>query len=369
MKALLLTFLLRLSGFIFLLLSSGLYLSAQFIGSNLTMIPVSSGYETFERSGNAMTINYDLSDELFWGVNYQRVLFPVHRGYDTLAGQNLVYASYTLDSLIKSDNSYAVSFGNITGLVLDSMDVRLGHVKYSGTNDTIFLTLVGLDALNFTDGAVAFRDTIVLNTPLSPGNNLTNTVALRWKPNFTMGNSPIGLNIEFVGSLQDTLALEGGYGIYPTPNSCTDSSWDKARKSLFYANSYAYWSNFNLILPTNVGGDIFYNCDTTLTKDTADSESYIQNWSISSYVSAPQIGIEEQEEIQLTIYPNPAGNIVQVKTVVPVTMARVYNSSGIGVKTCASPVNIDVSDLNNGIYIFTFEYENRKVHKKVVIQH
>src|SRR5687767_1198465 len=218
------------------LLCSGLHLSAQFIGSNYTMIPISSSYEAFERSGNAMTINYDLSDELYFGVNYQRVLFPIHRGYDTIAGQNLVYASYTLDSLIKSDNSYTVSFGNITGLVLDSIDIQLGHVKYSGANDTIFLTLIGLDTVNFPDGPVAFRDTIVLNSPLSAGNVLTNTVALRWKPNFSMGNSPIGLNIEFVGSLQDTLALMGGYGIFPAPNSCTGIPRDKARKSTLYAN-------------------------------------------------------------------------------------------------------------------------------------
>lgn len=333
------------------------------------MIPVSSAYETFERSGNAMTVNYDLSDELFWGANYQRSLFPIHRGYDTIAGQNLVYASYTLDSLIKSDNSYTVSFGNITALVLDSIDIQLGHVKYSGANDTIFLTLVGLDAVSFPDGPVAFRDTVVLTSALSSGNILTNTVTLRWKPNFAMGNTPIGLNIEFVGSLQDTLALMGGYGIFAAPNSCTDDTLDKARKSLFYANSYAYWSNFNLLLPTNVGGDLFYDCNGNVLKDTLDSESYIQNWSISSYVSAPQIGIEEEEEIQLTIYPNPAGNIVQIKTVVPFTAVRIYNSSGICVKTSAAPANIDVTDLNNGIYIFTFEYENRKVHKKVVIQH
>jgi hypothetical protein len=348
---------------------SCLSLGAQFIGSSPSMVLVPGSYQTVERSGNAMAINYDLSDELFWGVNYQRALFPIHSGYDTITGQNLVYALYTIDSLIKSDNSYTISFGNITNLVLDSMDVQLGHVKHSGTNDTVFFTLVGLNANGFPGGPVLYTDTVILNSPLSSGNILTNITTLRWKPGFSMGNSPIGVQINFVGSLQDTLALLGGYGIYPDPNSCTDSSWDKARKSLFYANSYAYYSNFNLILPTNVGGDVFYNCDTIVTKDTADSESYIQNWAITSYVSAPSIGISEEEQIPLTIYPNPANNIVQVKSVVSFTRLDVYSGSGTCVKTCPNPVNIDLSGLGNGIYIFVFEYENRKVHKKVVIQH
>lgn len=344
-------------------------LYAQYIGSSPVFIPVQFNYDQVDRSGNAMTINYDESDELFWGANYQRALFPIHRGYDTIAGQNLVYGLYTLDSLIKSDNSYTIAFNNISNLMLDSMDIELGHVKHSGTNDTLFFTLLGLDTVNFPNGPVVYKDTVVLISPLSPSNILTNTYSLRIKPGFPMGNSPIGLKIEFTGSIQDTLALLGGYGIFPAPNSCTDSSWDKARTSLFYSNSYAYYSNFNLILPTNTGGDVFYNCDSILTKGAEDSESYIQNWAITSYVSAPSIGINEEEALALTIYPNPADNIVRVNSVVPYAVLRVYNGWGACVKTVANPHLIDISDLNNGIYIFAFEYENKTVHKKVVVQH
>ncbi len=276
---------------------------------------------------------------------------------------------YTLDSLIKSDNSYSVSFGNITNLVLDSMDIELGHVHHSGSNDTIFFTLVALDTVNFPDGAIMFKDTLVLTSPLSSGNILTNTVALRWKPNFTMGNAPIGLQIEFVGSIQDTLALMSGYGIFAAPNSCTGIPRDKARKSLFYPNSYAYWSNYNLILPTNAGGDLFYDCNGNVLLDTSDSESYIQNWSISSYVSAPSIGIEEEGQVELTIYPNPVSNIVYIKTVLPYNRLTIYNSSGQRILTTSNTPNIDLTDLNNGIYIFAIEYEHTTVHRKVVIRH
>ncbi len=356
------------AGVLAILLCFAVNLQAQYLGSNSNMFPVSFQYEHVERSGNVMAINYDESDQAIFGVNYNRALFPIHRGYDTIEGQNLVYASYTLDSLIKTDNSYQVPFANISGLVLDSMDIQLGHVKYSGVNDTLFLTLLALDTVNFPNGPIAYKDTIVLTSATSPGNILTNTIPLRWKPNFTMNDQPIGLKIEFVGSLQDTLALVGGYGIYPAPNACTDSSWDKARKSFFYPNSYAYYSNYNLLIPTNVQGDIFYNCDSSLVKDTADSESYIQNWAITSYVSAPEIGIEDVELSYLTIYPNPASNIIYIKTVQHIANAKVYNCSGACVKTFADPLYMDIADLNNGIYIFAFEYENRTIHKKVVIQ-
>jgi hypothetical protein len=343
-------------------------LSAQYMGIHSSQIPVSFQYNDVERSGNSMTVNYDQSDELNYGLNYKRALFPIHRKYQALPGQNLVYALYTLDSIIKSDNSYTVAFGNVSGLVLDSIDIELGHVKHSAANDTLIFTLLGLDTVNFPNGPVTYKDTVVLTTSLSPSNILTNTVALKWKPNFTINNQPLGLKIEFTGSIQDTLALLGGYGIYPAPNACTDSSWDKARKSFFYPNSYAYYSNFNLILPTNIQGDIFYNCDSLATKDTADSESYIQNWAISSYISSPEIGIENENLPYLTVYPNPASNIIYLKGVDYISVARVYNCSGECVKTFIQPTYMDITDLNDGIYIFAFEYENRTVHKKLVIQ-
>ncbi len=351
-----------------ILFGTAIGLHAQYPGTNPHMIPVSFSYEEVERSGNSMTINYDMSDELVYGINYKHVLFPIHRGYDTLPGENLVYASYTLDSLLKSDNSYVIPFSAISGLVLDSMDIELGHVKHSGPNDTVFLTLLGLDTDNFPGGPGVFRDTVVLTAALSSGNILTNTTALRWKPNFTMNSTPIGLQIEFVGSLQDTLALMGGYGIFPAPNACTDSSWDKARKSFYYPNSYAYWSNFNLILPTNIEGDIFYDCNDNIIADSSDSESYVQNWSITSYVSAPEIGIETEYLSHLTIYPNPADNIIYIKNVDNIAAVNVFAGSGELVKTFIHPNYLDVADLTNGIYIFAFKYENRTVHKKVVIQ-
>jgi len=350
-------------------ISSAVCLQAQYIGTQSPGIPVYFQCNNVERSGNSMSINYDQSDELVYGINYNHSLFPIHRGYDTIAGENLVYALYTLDSLLKSDNSYAIPFSAINNLVLDTMDIELSHVKYSGSNDTIFLSLVALGVNNFPGGATLFKDTVVLTSPLSVGNILANTTTLRWKPNYLMNNTPVGLQIEFVGSTQDTLALVGGYGIYPAPNMCTDSLvGDQARNSIYYSNSYAYWSNFNLILPTAIGGDIFYDCNNNTVKDSTDSKSYIQNWSITSYVSAPQIGIENEETTHLTIYPNPASNIIFIKGVEDIANARVYNSSGSLVKTFANPMILDVADLNNGIYIFAFEYENRTVHKKVVIQ-
>jgi hypothetical protein len=248
------------------------------------------------------------------------------------------------------------------------MEIQLGHVKHSASNDTLFLTLLSLDTVNFPGGPWLFRDTVVITTALSPGNILTNTVAFSWKPNYTMNNQPVGVKIEFSGSLNDTLALMSGYGIYPAPNACTDSSWDKARKSFFYPNSYAYYSNYNLLLPTAAQGDVFYNCDSSLVKDTADSESYIQNWAITSYVSAPEIGIEPQTTGYLTIYPNPAGNIIYIKGVDYLAAAKVYNCSGACIKTFVSPSSMDITDLNNGIYIFAFEYENKTIYKKVVVQ-
>ena len=347
----------------------GMALYAQYPTQYQSFIPLEFNYtENFsQRSGNLLTVNYDQNDEAVFGVNYRRALFPLHRKYASLTGQNLVYALYSLDSLIKTDNSYSVKFSDLAGLTLDSISIRLGHVKHSGGNDTLILSLISLTTGNFPGGSLLYSDTLVISSSLSPAGILTNTNTFTWSPGYLLDDQPVGLKIEFTGSVQDTLALLGGYGIYPAPNTCTDDSLDKARKSNFYANSYAYWSNYNLILPTAVGGDLFYNCDSLITKDTSDSESYIQNWAVTSYVSAPEIGIEQENDELLTIYPNPSGNIVYVKSVDPVDGIRIYNGSGALVKTLQSQAFVDVTDLNNGIYIFALDYENKTVRKKVVV--
>lgn len=343
-------------------------LRAQYPGSFTSAIPVSFSYDQVNRSGNPLTINYDESDELIFGLNYQRKLFPVHRGYDTLVGQHIVYALYTMDSLIKTDNSYTIPFYDAPGLTLDSVDIQLGHVNNSGSNDTLIITLLKLDENNFPNDSVKIVDTIVLSTSLSFGGVLTNTVNYRWYPSYYMNDQPFGLKFEFIGSLQDTLALMGGYGIWPAPNACSDSSWDKSRKSFFYPNSYVYWSDFNLILPTAAGGDLFYNCDTIPTKDTADSESYVQNWAITSYVSAPEIGLSTANDLHLTIYPNPTGNIVYFANVDKVDRVSVYNASGALVLAAKAVNKIEIAELPNGIYIFALQHENRTTYKKLVVQ-
>ena len=48
---------------------------------------------------------------------------------------------------------------------------------------------------------------------------------------------------------------------------------------------------------------------------------------------------------------------------------HVYDCSGACIKSYIYTSSLDVTDLNNGIYIFAIEYEKRTVHKKVVIQH
>lgn len=355
-------------GLITLLFTLSLSLKAQFPGTFTQAIPVDFSYDQVNRSGNPLTINYDESDELIYGLNYQRKLFPVHRGYDTIPGQHIVYALYTMDSLIKTDNSYTIPFYDAPGIMLDSLEMVLGHVNHSGGNDTLIITLLKLDAAHFPNDTIELVDTIVLSTPLSPGNVLTNTVNYRWYPSYWMNDQPFGIKLEFTGSLQDTLALMGGYGIWPAPNACTNSSWDKSRKSFFYANSYVYWSDFNLILPTAAGGDLFYNCDTIPTKDTADSESYIQNWAITSYISAPEIGLSDEDQFYLTIYPNPASNIVYFKNVDMIDRVMVYNAAGELVLTGLGVNKLEITGLTNGIYIFALQHENRTFYKKLVVQ-
>lgn len=345
-----------------LLISGGL--RAQFPLTYNDAIPVSYSYDQVDRSGNPFIINYDMSDELIFGVNYARWLNPIHARYDTTS---LNYALFAVDSIISTDNTYFIPFSAAPGIVLDSVDIVLAHVNHSSQNDTLVLTILKLDNNNFPNDSVKMVDTVVLGSPLSPGNFLTNLYTYRWYTNYDMNDQPFGIKIEFFGSLQDTMAILNGHGKAPMPNTCMSLGYDDAIKSFFYPNSYGYYAEYNLILPTAAGGDIFIDCNLNSMKDSLDSESYLQNWSITSYVSAPEIGLDDEETIHLTIYPNPAGNIVYFGNVDKVDAVNVFNASGALVKSANSVNKLEITDLPNGIYIFALQHEKNTVYKKLVV--
>ncbi len=75
-----------------------------------------------------------------------------------------------------------------------------------------------------------------------------------------------------------------------------------------------------------------------------------------------------QIENQISIYPNPVKNILNIKhTNISIDNGSMYDVSGKLVLSTSDSRTIDVSNLNPGLYFVKIEIENKEVIKKIVI--
>jgi hypothetical protein len=73
--------------------------------------------------------------------------------------------------------------------------------------------------------------------------------------------------------------------------------------------------------------------------------------------------IEEQEEISVTVYPNPASHILHIETQYSIEKASIYSVDGLLVKSYIDK-SIPVSELENGNYIVKIQTNKGLVIKR-----
>jgi len=82
--------------------------------------------------------------------------------------------------------------------------------------------------------------------------------------------------------------------------------------------------------------------------------------------------IEETEEDNIKIHPNPAKDFIKLSAVsYQLSAVRVYSYLGMlveEIETCSNEMEIDVSNYNPGLYLFNIESENKIISKKIVIK-
>lgn len=104
----------------------------------------------------------------------------------------------------------------------------------------------------------------------------------------------------------------------------------------------------------NCCASYYYIDDVSLTEDTIT-------------------GIDEANNIDLSIYPNPSTNIVQISSqeiLLKVNVVDVRQKTIIALKPNKSNTYIDVSQMEDGIYIVQCKFKNGDIlYKKMVVKH
>jgi len=75
-----------------------------------------------------------------------------------------------------------------------------------------------------------------------------------------------------------------------------------------------------------------------------------------------------KKEVEITLYPNPADDVLFLKSEVGIEFIHVYNSTGELVKTYMHPgTSISIEDIASGVYLFTMQSEGSYWNQMIVI--
>lgn len=307
------------------------------------------GYKGYTQAVIPLHVNYSTSDKAIYGSNYDYASYRLNAKSDSVAtGMNFIVCD-TFPDLV-SGNFYSKDF--IPAVRLDSIRIRINHVKNSAQNDSLFLSIAGTANGVFPHENYIYSDTVIFSSSYAPGHTLASSAYLTIPVDVYVFNS-FSILFGFKGQATDTLSFWSGYGYEGT--CTTQPLLKKAQQTHFFPNSFAYRKQFGQILPTIGGEDIFFECDTVNGFDTlADGRNYIQNWDVDFFLTGTTAGMKENVlDNSPLLYPNPGSGTFFLQ--MPCNNLRVISMSGQTVWQGKSEGNSVYLPLPAGFYMVQLE--------------
>lgn len=332
----------------------------------------SSSVTSFAKADKAdgiIQINYFEEDANVFGTNYQRILVPINQNYTTLLGDSLIRkAVIGFDAIPQNFYQHVRAIAQVR---IDSIFIELGHQNVSGKNDTIIFHLLKADTNGYPLPSIYWSDTIITVFGLSTGNNWNNTLVHALKCDQVLDDyENFAIEIQYFGNVNDSFGIVAAY---PFDGNCASVQQKRAVKSSFYPNSFAYWNQWNLLLPTAVGGDVFYDCDgDDLYIDSIDGENFIQNWHIGVQISSPNISVNSYELSTLQVFPNPVSDWLTIANAPLGASLEIFTIDGKLIQKNSvhgEHLSIPFTHVTNGVYIIKIQYLDTIRYAKIVVAH
>lgn len=352
---------------LFLILFISAASAQHFIARYPLNVPVElSGANQSKDIDTAHTISYNEAELNLSGAGlYKSKVYRIESA-DSSVPSAFRYIVQAVDTLAGTDG-LPFQMSSAAYASLDKIILTCGLSKHSQQPDTLIISLLPLNAAGFPQYSDNFlyRDTTLLDTSIGSWNA---PLAFEIPLNFYL-SVPLsyGIRIDFRGAAADTFTVAAGYSY---GGFCTLNN-DLALKSRFYPNSFAYYKNFDLLIPTLSGSDLYTDCtgDSIYTPGT-DSENYIQNWAISHSIRAFTLQITEQSKTLLSIFPNPATETLYVNGAMHGSVLQILDMNGILIrqeKVLVSQPSISLNHLPSGMYILRNSGAGYTNHKLFIV--
>ena len=328
------------------------------------------------------------------GAAPQTFLDGVDQGYSAVS-QAALDAQYNTPAFANIRGAFTVE-GNVINITADFMSYfEMENVSaYISINEETTTGNVG------NNGETEFHH--ILMKMLEDGNGNTITINageyVRLEYSFDMSST----NVEEMNDLEVALwlqnpvtheiynsryAYENSEHCYPVQNLTAEFSEDGSAINLAWdapetgtPTGYNIYINGELIVEnhpelsytnTELAEELYHTPTTHFVEVVAvyaDNKTSIGDMaSLSSGLKVNKV-----EDMNLSIYPNPAKDVVKVTTVNgQQSTVRIYNILGMLVEEIeinSNETEINVSDYNTGIYFFNIQTENGNVTRKIVVE-
>lgn len=322
----------------------------------------------FSNTNPSFVAKYDTYGSLFWVFSTGASLLS---GMDISGSGNIATTGY-----------FAVLS---PGLDMDPTGMGVSNIISAGGNDAYLAVYSQTCAAPNNPGNFIFANTNTVcagaNTNLmSVGSgtitwysSLTSTVAISTNSNLVIPSPTVAGTYTYYASAKtctesgrtaNVLTVTALPSVTITPSSTLICTGQAATLTASGANTYT-WNTGSTSSLVAVSPTVSTNYTVTGTASTGCKAANIFSLTVSACTGMP----EQFSDTNLNIYPNPASDVVFIKSDLKITSVEVFESTGKLVLFSANTEMIDLSKLSRGLFMLKINYDNQSsVFKKVIKQ-
>jgi uncharacterized delta-60 repeat protein len=321
-----------------------------------------------------------ISDITGYPFDYcQAIKILPNNKFITVGSSSNSWGNYFTGHICKfnEDGTLDTTFGN-NGVVLTQIGVSPGYAQYRNLDLLNSGKIVVCGSSEYSGGTGGFGGTKPILVKYNSDGTLDNTFGT---------NGIVVLDVMFNGNdnfysvkvQSDNKILSIGSSAYPYPYMKTFLNISRLLENGTLDNTFGNNGIFltdNNTSQLNKGWKIEIQNDTKIIAlgSTSTGESTIKNTLICRFDVENSLNINQNSsEKDLIIYPNPTINKVYLKGVDSINNLEIYNILGQSFNVLKKEISnneleIDISKLSQGTYIFKIETDSKIFIKKIIIE-
>ncbi|RQO40746.1 hypothetical protein DBR39_07355 [Chryseobacterium sp. KBW03] len=176
----------------------------------------------------------------------------------------------------------------------------------------------------------------------------------------------VRLDFDKIGLMKILNTVSGIQDLISIPSSWLPNTWYRF-KIVGTATDVRYYVNDILIYTGSPAASLNIN-QLRFVHNNALGSAYIDNIKVNSELQVMGVKDSKINAKEISLYPNPATDFIQINSVRKVKSVEMYDASARLVKTEITNNTIDVRGLSAGTYFVNIKTEGRNFTEKVIIK-